>query len=127
MIRKVSANNTLPCYGLKMDIKRFFDSVNQCKLKALIRQKISDSAFLRVVDEIIDSFSTRLGPHGPVGLPLGNVTSQFFVNLYLHELDVFIKHAFRKRFYLRYCDDFILLDRDPNNLIALIAPNSGVS
>ncbi len=122
MTRIISSNNNLPCYGLKMDIKCFFDSVNHSKLKVLVRKKISDLSFLKVVDEIIDSYSTRLGPHGPLGIPLGNVTSQFFANLYLHELDVFIKHVLRKKHYLRYCDDFILLNRDPSNLQVLINP-----
>src|SRR5262249_9649048 len=57
-----------------------------------------------------------------VGIPLGNVTSQLFANLYLHELDVFIKHCLKEKFYLRYCDDFILLSNSKSHLEGLIPP-----
>ncbi len=116
MIRKVSANGKKPCFALKMDIKRFFDSVDHQILKTLIRKTIQDKKMLQLIDGIIDSFQTKKASSrvvsGAVGIPLGNVTSQLFANIYLHELDAFVKQVLRMRYYLRYCDDFIILSRD---------------
>ena len=67
---------------------------------------------------IIDSFTLHADGKG---IPLGNVTSQLFANVYLHELDHFIKHVHRERYYLRYCDDFIILSSDECHLKCLIA------
>uniref|UniRef100_UPI000A8490FB RNA-directed DNA polymerase n=1 Tax=Parachlamydia acanthamoebae TaxID=83552 RepID=UPI000A8490FB len=55
-----------------------------------------------------------------MGIPLGNATSQLFANVYPHELDDFIKQELRERYYLRYCDDFIILSNDKNHLESLI-------
>lgn len=118
MIRKCSQNGKRPCFALKMDIKRFFDSIDHRILKALIRKTIADEKALQVIEIIIDSF--RIKEEQPVGIPLGNVTSQLFANIYLHELDDFIKQKLRERYYLRYCDDFIILSNDDTHLKALI-------
>lgn len=117
MIRKVSKNGTAHCYALKMDIRRFFDSIDHGILKRLIRRTVLDEKALIIIDRIIDGFMVTKG----VGIPLGNVTSQLFANLYLHELDTFIKHALQERFYLRYCDDFIILSTDVHYLRSLIS------
>ena len=109
MIRKVSKNGRGPCYALKMDIKRFFDTIDHRILKTLIRKSIQEEKVLKIIDIIIDSFRVKEGSLGGVGIPLGNVTSQIFANIYLHELDDFIKQELQERYYLRYCDDFILL------------------
>ncbi|MBA3733568.1 RNA-dependent DNA polymerase [Patescibacteria group bacterium] len=121
MIGKISANGKLPCYALKMDIKRFFDSVNHQILKILIQKSIQEEKTLSIINSIIDSFKVSIGASGEVGIPLGNITSQLFANLYLHELDEFIKHKLREQYYLRYCDDFIILSRDRSHLTSLIA------
>jgi len=71
---------------------------------------------LRLIDKIIDSFS--VAPEK--GLPLGNVTSQLFANIYLNELDKFIKHELHEKFYLRYCDDFIILSESQSHVFNLI-------
>ncbi len=120
MIRKVSANGKQPCYALKMDIKRFFDTINHGILKTLLRKKIKDEKALKIIDTIIDSFRVSSGPMGDVGIPLGNATSQLFANVYLHELDDFIKQTLQKSYYLRYCDDFIILSNNENHLKYLI-------
>ncbi len=120
MIRKVSANGKLPCYALKMDIRRFFDAVSHKILKALLRKNIQDENALKIIGMIIDSFKVKETPEGSIGIPLGNVTSQFFANLYLHELDDFIKQNLKERCYLRYCDDFIILANDEVHLRSLI-------
>lgn len=122
MIRKVSLNGTLPCYCLKMDIFRFFDTINHAILKKLIRKNIRDEKALGLIDLVIDSFKISEGPSGNVGIPLGNVTSQFFSNLYLHELDMFVKHVLKEKYYLRYCDDFLILGNDEALLKSLISP-----
>jgi retron-type reverse transcriptase len=119
MIRRVSCNGTKACFGLKMDIKRFFDTVDQQILKTLIRKRIDDEKFLKITEIIIDGFRTDQTQRG---IPLGNVTSQLFANIYLHELDLFVKHELRESYYLRYCDDFIFLSHNENHLKSLIDP-----
>jgi RNA-directed DNA polymerase len=119
MIRKISANGTRPCYALKMDIRRFFDTIDHQILKALLRKNIKDTNILKTTDMIIDSFKIK-GAARDVGIPLGNVTSQIFANLYLHELDDFVKQELKERFYLRYSDDFILLSNNKPHLDELI-------
>lgn len=120
MIRKVSANGNLPCYALKMDIRKFFDTIDHEILKFLLRKSIKDENALKIIDMIIDSYKTKIGPMGNVGIPLGNVTSQLFANVYLHELDTFIKQELKQKYYLRYCDDFIILANDTTHLASLI-------
>ena len=117
MLHESSLNGSLNCYALKMDIKKFFDNIDHAILKKLIRKVVNDEKLLKIVDIIIDSFQMD-GKR--VGVPLGNVTSQLFANIYLHELDVFIKHKLRKKFYLRYCDDFIIVSHDFSELKELI-------
>lgn len=102
--RKVSKNNTKTCYVLKLDVKKFFYSINQDILINLIKRKIKDENVIWLVEKIIKSF--------PKGLPLGNITSQLFANVYLNELDQFIKHKLKIKYYIRYCDDFVILSRD---------------
>ena len=85
-------------------------------LKKLLERKIKDPKVLNVISLIIDSFHVTPGR----GLPLGNVTSQMFSNIYLHELDHFIKHSLREPFYLRYCDDFVIISSDKNHLKNII-------
>lgn len=114
--RKVSKNNTKNCYILKCDIKGFFDSINHNILIFLIQKKIKDRNAIWLIKEIIKSFSTSLNK----GLPLGNITSQLFANIYLNELDGFIKHKLRVKYYIRYCDDFVILSDGREYLKRLI-------
>lgn len=116
-IQKVSAKGA--CFALKMDLRHFFDSVDHLILKKLLKRTIKDEKFLFILDLIIDSFQSGYAATGP---PLGNVTSQLFANLYLHELDLFVKHTLREPYYLRYCDDFIFLSHDKEHLITLLKP-----
>jgi retron-type reverse transcriptase len=120
MIRKASKNGSGDCLALKMDIFRFFDSINHGILKRMIRRKISDEKLLRLIDLIIDSFHHSSGIFGKVGLPLGNVTSQLFANIYLNDLDNFIKQNLKLKFYLRYCDDFVILLKSPRYRLEFI-------
>ena len=104
-LRKASANNAHPVYALKCDVRKFFDSVCHSTLLELIRHRINDHDTQMLVRRIVESFETVSGR----GLPLGNVTSQLFANIYLNELDQFMKHRLIARYYLRYCDDFVVL------------------
>ncbi len=99
--RRVSANNTKPCFILKCDIRKFFASVDHAILLQLIKRKIEDDKIIWLVERIIRSRSP--------GLPLGNLTSQLFGNIYMNELDWFIKHRLRIPFYIRYTDDFVIV------------------
>lgn len=115
--RKISQNNTRNCWVLKCDVKKFFDSVDHKILLNLIERKIEDGKVVSLVKKIIDSFETEPNK----GIPLGNVTSQIFANIYLNQLDQFVKHQLRIKYYIRYTDDFVILDKDTNFLKSLIA------
>jgi len=119
--RKVSKNYTGRCYALKCDVKKFFDSVDHQILFNLIKQKIGDKDILSLIWNIISSFSSETERErereskkisAAKGLPIGNLTSQLFANIYLNELDQFLKHQLKIKYYLRYCDDFVILDKD---------------
>jgi retron-type reverse transcriptase len=116
-------------YVLKCDIRKFFPSIDHDILKHLVRRKISCRKTLWLIDTIIDHSNaqeqvleyydgdTLFSPlERRKGLPIGNLTSQFFANVYLNPLDHFIKERLRCRFYLRYVDDFLLLSDDKHEL-----------
>jgi len=105
---QASQNNARTCWILKGDIRKFFASINHQVLKNILRRKISDEKILKLLDKIIDSFNSESG----IGLPLGNLTSQLFVNIYLNEFDQFVKHNLKARHYIRYADDFVILTDD---------------
>lgn len=104
--RKVSRNNTKHCFVLKVDIKHYFETVNHNILLKLIRRKINNAKVIRLIKQILKNHA---GKEANKGMPLGNYTSQFFANVYLHELDWFVKHQLTARHYLRYVDDFVIL------------------
>lgn len=106
---KVSRNSTLTCWVLKGDIKKFFENVDHEILLDILRSYIPDEKIIWLLEKVIGSFSsTRLG----IGLPLGNLTSQLFVNIYMNEFDQFVKHELKARYYIRYTDDFVILSED---------------
>ena len=111
-LRKLSKNNTRNIFALKFDIRRFFDSIDQNILLEIIKRKIKDDDTIWLIERIIKSFNN--------GIPLGNVTSQLFANIYLNELDQFIKHKLKIKYYLRYCDDFVILGENKEDLTKLI-------
>ena len=106
--RKISKNNTRSSYALKADIKRYFETVDQEILLVLIKKKIKDKRILFLIKTVLNNYSITQRK----GMPLGNLTSQFFANVYLHELDLFVKHTLKAKYYLRYVDDFIILEND---------------
>lgn len=112
--RRVSKNYTKPCWALKCDVKKFFASVDHKILLDLLTKKIQDPNILWLLARVISSFHSELGENK--GLPLGNLTSQIFANIYLSELDQFVKHQLKVYSYLRYADDFLILNPDPEAL-----------
>ncbi len=111
--RQVSKNYTQPCWALKFDIKKFFDSVDHVILFNLLAERIEDRELLHLLDNIIGGFAMREGR----GMPLGNLTSQLFANVYMDPLDKFVKHQLKAPHYLRYADDMILLGDNPSELM----------
>ncbi len=113
----VSQNNTRTCWVLKGDVKKFFASIDQAILIKVLGRRLQDPDVIWLLGQVVGSFySTRAG----VGLPLGNLTSQLLVNVYLNELDQFIKHRLKVRHYIRYADDFVILAHDRAWLESLI-------
>jgi retron-type reverse transcriptase len=113
---KVSNNNTQNAFALKCDIKKFFQNIHHDVLRNFLRVVISDDSTLWLLNIIINSYQHTSN----IGLPLGNVTSQLFANVYLNEFDQFVKHTLKKRYFIRYCDDFAILDCDREQLVKLI-------
>lgn len=108
--RKVSKNNSKECYVLKADIKHYFEEVDHQKLIEIIRKKIDDEKVIGLIKNLL-SVNNRTR-----GMPLGNLISQFFANLYLNELDVYVKHTLRAKYYIRYVDDFVILHESKEQL-----------
>ncbi|TSC63768.1 MAG: RNA-directed DNA polymerase (Reverse transcriptase), partial [Parcubacteria group bacterium Gr01-1014_91] len=116
--RAVSQNYTSTAWVLKCDIRKFFANIDHFVLKEVLYQHIDSPETLWLLENVIDSFSTE-GKAG-VGLPLGNLTSQLLVNVYMNEFDQFVKHQLKVKHYIRYADDFVFLSRDRNYLFSLL-------
>lgn len=113
---QVSKNHTRTCWVLKCDIRKFFASIDHATLLGLLAERILDARILALLQEVIQSFSWVPG----TGLPLGNLTSQLLVNIYLTPLDQFVKHRLKAMHYVRYADDFAVLSADQTWLQQLI-------
>lgn len=138
MVQKVSKNNTKQCWVLKCDIRKFFASIDHDILKNILAKHISDTDTLWLLGKVIDSFhtspvfstrshlflsqssSSRNDLFPKTGLPLGNLTSQLLVNVYMNEFDQFVKHRLKQKYYIRYADDFVFLSQDKNYLEKLL-------
>lgn len=105
---KISRNNTNTCWVLKGDIRKFFASIDHGILINILKEYISDEDSIWLLAKVINSFQAE----NDKGLPLGNLTSQLFANVYLNEFDRFIKHKIKAKFYIRYADDFAILSDD---------------
>jgi RNA-directed DNA polymerase len=113
-------------YVLQCDVRQFFPSVDHAILRGILARHIADRDVLWLVDRILESGAGLGGTYDvvwfpgdalwdalrPRGLPIGNLTSQFWANVYLHSLDQLVKQTLRCRRYLRYCDDFLLFHDD---------------
>lgn len=109
-VKKLVRSDDCPKYALKIDVKKYYPSVDNDLLKAAIRRKIKCQDTLWLVDDIIDSTK---------GLPIGNYTSQHFGNLYLNSLDWHIKQNIRPDGYYRYCDDIVVFGKTVNQLMLM--------
>lgn len=116
----VSKNNTRTCWILKCDIKKFFASINQRVLLNILDSRISDKRIMGLLAEIIGSFSSLARSDRAIGLPLGNLTSQLFSNVYMNEFDQFVKHKLKIKYYIRYADDFVIFSEDKQYLENLV-------
>jgi RNA-directed DNA polymerase len=120
-------------YAFHGDIVKYFPSIDHDILRSLLTRRIADRQTLWLVDRLIDSGTGIQSGETPVvyfpgddlftplrtrGLPIGNLTSQFFANVTLHELDHYVKDKLRCRAYLRYMDDFVLFSDDKGQLQA---------
>ena len=104
--RKITNNLHSEAFCIKADIKHYFQEINQGILLRIIKGKISDEKVIWLIKQILDNSEQK---SKGIGMPLGNLTSQFFANVYLNELDYFVKHKLKSKYYIRYVDDFVLL------------------
>lgn len=100
-------NSSDTSYCLKIDISKYYPSIDHDILKSIIRKKIKDNDLLSLLDEIIDSAD---------GLPIGNYLSQYLANVYLNYLDHYVKEELRIKYYYRYVDDIVILSRSKEEL-----------
>lgn len=98
-------------YCLKLDIRKFYPSINHAILKSLLRRKFKDAELLWLLDEIIDSAP---------GLPIGNYLSQYLANFYLTRFDHWLKQTMNARYYFRYADDLVILSHSKQYLHQLL-------
>ena len=137
-MRRVTHNGTKPGFALQLDIRGFFFHIDKEMLFQIIARRIRDEAVLWLARTIIfhdctegavyktdrrlwrhiPPHKTLFGTENQRGLPIGNLSSQFFSNVYLNELDRFVKHHLKASQYLRYSDDFVLVHEDPAQLLA---------
>jgi hypothetical protein len=103
--RRVTHNLSKEAFCLKADVKHYFQEVDRDVLLSIIKRKIKCKKTLCLIELILNNFSDIKG------MPLGNLTSQFFANVYLNELDQFVKHKLKVKYYIRYVDDFIILHK----------------
>jgi retron-type reverse transcriptase len=134
--RKITKNGRIRAYYLQLDIKDFFITIDKKILFTRIRRKVTNPEMIWLTENIlfwdcttsyirkgdntllsnIPANKTLFGKNNQRGLPIGNLTSQFFANIYLNELDQYVKHTLKAHYYLRYVDDFILLSKDAAEL-----------
>lgn len=110
---KLANSASGPCFILKCDVRKYFDSVDQNILLDLIKEKIKCDKILAIIGQIIHSHV--FSGHGK-GIPLGNITSQIFANIYLNVLDHYVKKELKCRFYVRYNDDFVIISESDKDL-----------
>jgi RNA-directed DNA polymerase len=130
---KASQNNTRACWILKCDIRKFFANIDHEILIGILGKYIVDENIMWLLGNVIESFTSPAptpsqsppragGEDLENGLPLGNLTSQLFVNVYMNEFDQFVKHRLKAKGYIRYSDDFVIFSEDKERLENIIAP-----
>lgn len=96
-------------YALKADVRHYFDTIDQKTLLNILKARIKDADVIWLIKLVLGNYRSETQGKG---MPLGNLTSQFFANVYLNELDRFVKHELRAKYYIRYVDDFIIFHKD---------------
>ena len=137
-IRSATENWSKPVFYLKCDLANFFVAIDKQVLRRQLAARITEPWWLALAEQILmhdprENFETRSPRHlfgrvpqhkrltaqpAHLGLPIGNLSSQFFANVYLDALDQFAKHQLRAKHYVRYVDDFVLLNESPQQLNA---------
>lgn len=140
-VRSASQNWSKPCWYLKCDLANFFVSIDKRVLLRQLATRIHEPWWLALAEQVLmhdprldcemrcpRKLLNRVPQHKRLGaqpehlgLPIGNLSSQFFANVYLNSLDQFVKHRLRCRHYIRYVDDFVLLHESPQQLNAWLA------
>lgn len=100
---------------LKLDVRKYFDSINHEEIKQLLARRFKERALIDIFSAIIDSYNTGEGK----GLPIGNLTSQYFANHYLAVADHFVKEQLGAKGYVRYMDDMVIWDNDKGRLLKI--------
>jgi len=113
-VKSLVQSKTYPKYFLKADVKKYFFSIDKKKLKQIISKKIKDKNILALIFIIIDSNHSSISNNK--GIPIGNLSSQLFANIYLNELDQFVKHKLKIKHYFRYVDDFLVFSNSKKQL-----------
>lgn len=101
-------------YILKMDVAKYFQNVDRKILVEILKRKIKDERLMNLVYKIIYS------SEGEKGLPIGNYTSQTFANIYLNEVDQYIKHKLKCKYYFRYMDDSLVLVKTKKEAVEIL-------
>ena len=104
-------------YVLKLDFRKYFDSIPHDVLQDKLARLFKDRALLKIFSKIIGSYSVEQGR----GLPIGNLTSQYFANYYLSDLDHYIKQTLRIKYYVRYMDDMLIFGDSFSHLREIFA------
>lgn len=120
MSLKASQNNTKMAWVLKCDIRKFFDSIDHGVLQNILSQYIPDEDILWLLGDVIGSYHNVR--RKDAGLPLGNLTSQLFANVYMNKFDQWIMHGLKAGKYIRYADDFVFFGADKQWLSSLVEP-----
>ena len=132
---QVSKNHTRTSWVLKCDVRKFFASIDHQLLFAILEQSIPDQNILALLREVVSSFCSCCGPNKDIhqqlptgrckcmhkGLPLGNLTSQLLINVYMNKFDQFVKHTLKAKHYIRYADDFVVLSSDKKALTEILS------
>lgn len=108
--------NSSSSFFLKMDIKKYFDSVDHNILKKLLHRRFKDPDIITILYTIIDSYSVTENK----GIPIGNLTSQYFANFYLAYLDRYIKQELCIKKYVKYMDDFVIFSNSKDEIFKYI-------
>lgn len=115
--RKITKNLKKEAFCLKADIRHYFQEVDHQTLINILKGKISDINVIYLIELILrNNVRASFQEDEKVGMPLGNLTSQFFANVYLNELDYFVKHSLKANYYIRYVDDFVILHESKRQL-----------